>query len=211
MQEDRALERLQAILSQPEFQSEESTTWWDGLVGIVVEPLEAAWAWLWQTVGSAASGREGWLGVAMIAVSLVLLVAAATYLLRSIRLSVRGEARLQAEASAERRERSDRLWQQAQALAAAGQWAEASRAAYLSALYALDEHAVLRIQSGLTNYEHAARLSREHPELGGAFAELVRRYDRVRYGHYQVTPEAFSELSSLVQKARATPSGAVAA
>ena len=89
--------------------------------------------------------------------------------------------------------------------------AGSTRAAYLSALYALDEHAVLHIQSGLTNFEHAARLSREHPELGGAFAELVRRYDRVRYGRYQVTPEVFAELSSLVQRTRATPGWAVAA
>jgi hypothetical protein len=99
------------------------------------------------------------------------------------------------------------LWQQAQALAAGGQRDAAKRAAYLSALYALDEHAVLHVQSGLTNHEHAARLSREHPELGGAFGELVQRYDRLRYGHYQVTPEVFSEVSGLVSRARAISIG----
>src|SRR5215207_7676527 len=204
MPEDEALPRLEAILARPEFQQDESTTWWDRVVAFVLEPIAYALAWLWQTVGSAASGREGWFGVVMVALSLALLVAAGAYLLRSIRLAVRAESRLRAESGVERRERSDRLWQQAQTLAAAGQWPEATRAAYLSALYALDERAVLHVQSGLTNYEHAARLSREHPELGGAFAELVQRYDRLRYGHYQITPEAFRELSALVARARST-------
>jgi Domain of unknown function (DUF4129) len=208
MQEEEALERLETILARPEFQFDTTASWWERLWSFVLEPVAAAWAWMWQTVASAASGREGWFGLVMVAVSAALLVAALVYLLRSIRMAVRGESRLRAASRAERRERSDQLWQQAQALAAAGQWAEAARAAYLSALYALDEHAVLHVQSGLTNYEHATRLSREHPELGGAFAELVQRYDRLRYGHYQITPEVYAELTGLVSRARALSPGA---
>jgi hypothetical protein len=203
MPEDDALERLNAILARPEYQFDESTSWWAQLVAVVFEPIWNAFAWLAQTVVSAATGREGWLGLVIIVLSSALIVLATVYLGRSIQLAVRGESRLSALGSAERRERSDQLWQQAQAFAAAGQWAEAVRAAYLSALYALDEHAVLHVQSGLTNSEHAARLSREHPELGGTFAELVTRYDRLRYGHYPVTPETFTEVSALAERARA--------
>ena len=81
-------------------------------------------------------------------------------------------------------------------------WPAAVRAAYLSALYALDEHAVLHVQSGLTNREHAAQLVRLHPEYGATFAELVQRYDRLRYGRYPITADVFAELSGLVARAR---------
>src|SRR5437879_13375923 len=99
---------------------------------------------------------------------------------------------------AERRERSERLWQTAQQLAAAGQLAEAVRLVYLSALYALDERALLHIENALTNREHAGRLSAAHPELGDGFARLVQTYDRVRYGSAAVSGDAFHELSRQV-------------
>jgi hypothetical protein len=201
---------LESILARPRFQYDESTAWWDAIVAWVLGPLQVAWAWLWETLAGAASGRQGFVGLALAALSLAVIVVALIYLGRAIRLAVQTDARLREESSRERRQRSDELWQQAQQLAAAGQWQAASRAAYLSALYALDEHAVLHVHSGLTNHEHAARLSRDHPELGDSFAELVQRYDRLRYGHYQVTPETFAELSVLVARARSIPSGASA-
>jgi hypothetical protein len=73
----------------------------------------------------------------------------------------------------------------------------------LSALYALDEHALLHVQSSLTNREHAAQLLREHPHSGATFAELVQRYDRLRYGREPITAERFAELSGLVARTRA--------
>jgi hypothetical protein len=112
------------------------------------------------------------------------------------------ESRLAAESRAERRERSDQLWASAQALAARGDWPAAVRVAYLSALYALDEHALLHVQSALTNREHATQLARAHPELGTTFADLVLAYDRLRYGRYPITAEAFRDLSQLVAQAR---------
>jgi hypothetical protein len=201
--EDEALAHLQAILARPEFQYDQSSPWWSRLVSFILAPVFDAIGWLARTTLSAAIGREGWIGVAILILCVVLLAVGAAYLARSISLAIRGESKLRAVSGAERRERSDRLWHEAQGLAAAGQWAEAVRAAYLSALYALDEHAVLHVQSGLTNFEHATRLSRDHPELGGTFAELVRRYDRLRYGHDPVTAEAFTEVSALVERARA--------
>jgi hypothetical protein len=101
-----------------------------------------------------------------------------------------------------RRERSDELWSRAQLLAAEGKYAEAVRDLYLSALYALEEHALLRVQAGLTNREHASRVAQEHPELSEAFGSLVQRYDRLRYGAYAADAGSFSELSGLVERTR---------
>jgi hypothetical protein len=103
-----------------------------------------------------------------------------------------------------RRERSDRLWRSAHQLAAAGDLAEAVRALYLSALYALDERALLRVERSLTNREHARELRRMHPDLAAAFADVVDRYDGVRYGRGPVTPQSFAELSGLVERSRDT-------
>jgi len=69
-------------------------------------------------------------------------------------------------------------------------------------LYALDERALLHVETSLTNREHAGQLRRSHPELGKTFAEVVDRYDRVRYGRFPVTQQTFTELSGLVARAR---------
>ena len=104
------------------------------------------------------------------------------------------------------RARSDALWQEGLELERAGRYAEAGRALYLSALYALEEHDLLSIQEGETNQEHARRAARAAgagPELGDTFQELVRRYDRLRYGHVDVDRPAVEELRRLVAQTRA--------
>jgi Domain of unknown function (DUF4129) len=202
MPRDQALEQLHQILNRPEFQTQPARPWWEQLLAAVYEQLYSLYAQLVQSITSAASGREGWLGLAALVVGGALLLAVVLYLVRAIRLAVVREATLRAETRAERRERSDQLWATAQWLASVGDWSAALRAAYLSALYALDEHALLHVQSGLTNREHAAHLQREHPELGRTFWELVQRYDRLRYGGAPITADAFAELSGLVARAR---------
>jgi len=204
MSENQALDQLHQILGRAEFQTDESLPWWQQLLLAVVNVLLDLWAQAYQAVSDAASGREGLLGVIALAVGVVVAAAVGVYLVRSIRLAVVRESRAAAESRSERRDRSDRLWETAQRLAGAGDWPAAVRAAYLSALYALDEHALLHIESGLTNLEHARRLAREHPEHGAPFAELVQRYDRLRYGRTAITAEAFADLSRLVAQARAS-------
>jgi uncharacterized membrane protein YcjF (UPF0283 family) len=198
-----ALEQLQRILARPEFQTDQSRSWWEQLQTAISDMLFNLFVLLAQTVGDAAGGREGWVGLVALAVGAISVLAVLVYLVRAIRLAVVREARLKAESLAQRRERSDRLWDTAQQLAAAGDWPAAVRAAYLSALYALDEHALLHVQSGLTNREHATGLAQAHPELDdGTFAELVMRYDRLRYGRFPITAAAYEDLSHLVVRAR---------
>jgi hypothetical protein len=203
MGEDQALAHLRDILARPEYHVEQTPSWWQQLLSPVFDVIEYLVAQLIQTVLETTGGREGWFGIAVLLVCAVLIAVVGVYLVRLVRLSVVRESRVTAATLAERRERSERLWQTAHQLAAAGEFAEAIRILYLSALYALDERALLHVESSQTNREHARQLSRAHPALGEAFFEVVERYDRVRYGRFLVTQATFAELSRLVERARA--------
>jgi hypothetical protein len=202
MGEDQAIERLQLILAGPEFQTDQSRSWWEQLLAPVLDLVIYLVARLIQTLVDTTSGREGWVGIVVLALCLALIGAVVVYLVRAIRLSVARESRLRTASVAERRERSERLWQTAQQLAAAGELADAVRVLYLSALYALDERALLHVERGLTNREHARELRRVHPEVAQTFAAVVDTYDRVRYGRFPATEATFAELSGLVATSR---------
>jgi hypothetical protein len=200
--EDLALARLQDILARPEYQVDQARPWWQVLLAPVFDLISYLVARFIQTLVDTTAGREGWFGLAVEAVCLALLAVVLVYLVRAVRLSVTRDSRVGSVRLAERRERSDRLWQSAQQLAAAGQLAEAVRLVYLSALYALDERALLHVESSLTNREHARQLSRLHPDVGQSFSDVVQHYDRLRYGALPVTETAFAELSGRVARAR---------
>ena len=202
MGEDAALARLQDILARPEYQFDQARPWWQVLLAPLFDLIGYLLARFIQTLVDTTAGREGWFGLAVEAVCVALFAVVLVYLVRAVRLSVTRESRVGSVKLAERRERSDRLWQAAQQLAAAGQLAEAVRLVYLSALYALDERALLHVESSLTNREHARQLSQLHPDVGQMFAEVVQHYDRLRYGRLLVTETAFAELSGQVARAR---------
>jgi hypothetical protein len=202
MSDEQALDRLHAILARPDFDVRGAPSLLQQIQTAILDWLFNQFAVLWQSIRGAASGQEGWLGLGALVFAVLVIAAVVLYLVRSVRLTVLREGRLAAEIRAERRERSDQLWSTAQALAARGDWPGAVRAAYLSALYALDEHALLHVQTALTNREHATELARAHPDLGPTFAELVRAYDGLRYGRDPITAEAFADLSHLVARAR---------
>lgn len=202
MGEDAALGRLHDILARPEYQVDQAGPWWEQLFAPVFDLLGYLLARFVQTLVDTTAGREGWFGVGIAAVCALLFVVVSVYLVRAVRLSVTRESRVGSVRLAERRERSDSLWQTAHQLAAAGELAEAIRLVYLSALYALDERALLHVESSLTNREHARQLSLNHPEVAPTFAEVVQHYDRIRYGRFPVSATTFSELSARVARAR---------
>ena len=202
MSEDEALQHLHAILARPEYQFDRSKPWWQQLLAPL---LDFAWrqlSQLIQLVLDASAGREGGLGLGLLVGSGLVLGVTVVYLVRAVRLSVMRESTLRSASLAERRERSDQFWQTAQQLAATGQYAEAVRFSYLSALYALDERALLHVELSLTNREHALRLKRGYPSLGDSFGELVERYERVRYGQADVASAGFAEFSGRAQRVR---------
>jgi len=211
MPEDQALDRLHTILARPEYRFDDSAPWWQQLLTPI---LTYVWDLLSQLVAlvlASATGREGSVGLVVLVVAVGCLVGAVAYLVRALRLSVLRQAELRGASLAERRERSDQLCQAAHHAADASNYAEAVRLLYLSALYALDEHALLHVERSLTNREHAQRLRRAHPALAETFADLVDRYERVRYGRAAVAPEAFADFSGRAQHVRtAALGGAVA-
>jgi hypothetical protein len=202
MGEDQALAQLHAILARPEFQFERSVPWWQQLLGPVIDFAWNQLGLLIQLVLDASSGRQGSVGIVVLVVCAAVLIFATAYLVRAVRLSVVRETQLRSASLAQRRERSDQLWRTAQQLAAAGELVEATRLAYLSALYALDERALLHVETNMTNREHAQRLKEQHPVLGSSFDELVERYERVRYGRAPVGAEAYTDFSARAQRVR---------
>jgi hypothetical protein len=204
MGEDQALARLGDILARPEYQVDTSVPWWQQLLAPVLDLIWLLITRVFQTANDSAAGKEGILGWGVLAVCALLFVAVVVYLARAVRISVLRESRMAGASLAERRQRSDELWQAAQALATAGQFAEAVRMLYLSALYALDERALLHVEASLTNREHAQRLRQLHPEMAGTFADVVERYDHLRYGQAPIGGETFGELSQRVELVRTT-------
>lgn len=208
MGEDAALQQLQDILARPEFQWETSRPFWEQLLAPIGELLVKALAQFVQLTSDTLSGREGWFGLSALALALVVLLAGGAYLVRSVRLAVTRESRVQQQSAALRRQRSDELWHEAQQLASQGRLADATRLAYLSALYVLDERALLHVENSLTNREHAHRVGADHPRVGATFVRLVDAYDRLRFGRSTVTAENFAELVSLATAAREAATGA---
>jgi hypothetical protein len=202
MPEDQALQRLHEILARPEYQTRASESWWQQLLVPVWDLVRSLVERLVVAIANASSGREGWVGLAVLAFCLLLIGIVAVYLVRTVRISVRRDSGVRSQTLAERRERSERLWQTAQQLAAAGEWPDAVRVVYLSALYALDERALLHVESSLTNREHVLQLHRLHPELALTFADVVDSYDRLRYGSFPLSAVAFGDLSRRVSRAR---------
>jgi hypothetical protein len=201
--ETRALAALRDILARPEFAAQGSVDPWDIVWQAVRGLLEDFLGWLLSPVRDVVAGQASWIEAAVVVVAIAGLVAAVVYAARAVGLSVVRDSAPAARAAAQRRERSDRLWRKAHDLAAAGRLAEATRVLYLSALYALEEHDVLRIEAALTNREHALSLARVDPSAAADLAAVVQRYDRVRYGGEDATPAAFADLDALVGRARA--------
>lgn len=203
--ENAALSRLQSILDQPQYAGG-GRPWWDDLVRPLADAVSSALAQIWELLSSASSGREGTYGWSVLAICAILVLTVAVYLTRTVGIAVRADQRVSTRGHAERRERSERYWTEAQTLAAAGHLDEAMRAMYLSALYALDERTLLHVENGLTNREHAHLLDR-HPPVANAFSAVVEVYDRLRYGGAAVTASAVSDFQMLVALSRQSALG----
>jgi hypothetical protein len=199
--EAAALERLRQILARPEFQPEPRPVW-ERLAGAVRDWLADLLTELLRGIPDAVQGRLGWVQAVVVLAALAAVVALAVYVGRAVGLSVSRDAGRRAAEAARVRARSDALWRDGQALGREGRYAEACRALYLSALYALEEHELLRVEAGETNREHAERARTALPGLGDTFRVLVQRYDRLRYGHFPVDRAAFEEIADLVAQTR---------
>ena len=103
MGEDQALVRLHAILARPEFQAHRDVPWWQQLFAPVFDLAWSLLAQLVQLVLDTTSGRQGSIGILVLALSAVVLLVAMAYLVRAVRLSVVRETQLRSASLAERR------------------------------------------------------------------------------------------------------------
>lgn len=198
--EAQALQSLRDILARPELQPTPVSPWavlQQAILGWLRDLLLTATA----HVRDAATGREGVLGVVLLALAVLVVVLVIVFLVRALRRQFVSDGP-EEMVRARQRERSDQIWREAGEHAARGAYAEAVKALYLSALYALDERAVLPLHEGLTNHEHAARLLTAQPAVADPFGELVRGYDRLRYGGYEADAAAFARLRPLAERSR---------
>lgn len=203
MEESEALERLSAVLARAEFQVAGARNFWEQIVEAASRLLEDMVLRMASAILKAAVGEGGLMGYAVLGVSFALVVVLTVGFVRAIRLSVVRDSGEAARAAAARRERADRLWREGHELARQGQFGEAVRALYLSALYSLEERDVLEVRESFTNREHALRVREAMGRDGSeAFGRLVQRFDRVRYGHYAADDETFAEVRGLVESTR---------
>ncbi len=230
MTEAQALERLRLILARPEFQPQPGPFWERWFTAVRDWLADRLLDLLGLLRGAPALDIRNLNAVQVVALIIALMAVAGVvfFVARGVGLAVSRDARLRAATSARVRARSDQLWQEGQALAQSGRFAEGCRALYLSALYALEEHGLVRVEVAQTNREHAERAVRAEPglarsshlpdgvaakarsalpgtrnaDLGETFSSLVQRYDRLRYGHYEVDRTGFDEISALVGRTR---------
>jgi hypothetical protein len=199
--ETEALAALRQILARPEFQTPPPPIWerwWrraqEWLIDQIMDFL--------QRLSPDTLARLDWVQLIVLLLACIVILAVLAFVARGIGLAVGQESRLRATRQGRSRERSDQLWRQGHALAAEGRLAESARALYLSALYALAERGLLRVDEAQTNREHAVRAVRVEARLGRLFERLVSEYDRLRYGQYDVDRRTIGELSELVGQMR---------
>ncbi|MFN8492675.1 MAG: DUF4129 domain-containing protein [Caldilineaceae bacterium] len=99
--------------------------------------------------------------------------------------------------------------QQATVLAQAGNYREAVRQLYLSALLSLEEHALIRYDRSLTNREVLAQVQKQRP-VQSHLQPIVETFDNVWYGIHEPDQATFvdyaqeiDELAEMVQQSPA--------
>lgn len=94
---------------------------------------------------------------------------------------------------------ADDPWQQADRLAAAGQFEEAAHAMYRGVLSGLARRERVRLDPAKTSGDYARELRRRGAPSYGAFRTFVRRFDVAVYGYGGCTADSVAELRQLAQ------------
>lgn len=151
-------------------------------------------------VGALSDERTPWIAGAVGLMGIGLL---AFYLFRGLRGHGGGAdlaARMGRGRRPERPLTPDERWQEANDLAAAGEWTAALRGGYLALLYELDKQGLIRYVPAQTNREHERQLRRSQPGLAPAFANLTALVDSRLFGGVPATAEDFEAGSSLIEQ-----------
>jgi hypothetical protein len=85
----------------------------------------------------------------------------------------------------------------ARSLSGSGDYRQAVRYLYLSALLLLDERGLLRYNRTQTNREYLRQLSAQ-PELAGQLRPVIETFDRVWYGFQPVDEDSYAQYIAQV-------------
>jgi hypothetical protein len=109
----------------------------------------------------------------------------------------------------------DELRQRAERFAAQGNFREALRHRFIAMLLLLDQRGVWRYDVRRTNWEHIGALRRETTRLPlvAPLSDLTQRFDRVRYGGADCSPDEWTsfqrDVQSVETQAQSAPAKAV--
>ena len=196
------LKRLEDILARPEFQWQPQTVsplqvLWDR----VMEFLLKATAWILRLGGSSSQVVPGWVGPLVVALLFGGMVA---YIIHGAWKSTVSEAELLSpDANIETLSPESSL-QRAQQMAESGDYRQATRYLYLSALLRLDENGLLRYDRALTNREYL-RQAASQPGLVGPLRAIIETFDRVWYGFQPIDASAYQDYAQKIQQLRSQP------
>ncbi len=180
-----AQQRLDQMLSEPPFASQEGKTLLQQLIEKILDALE----WLLSPLGNEDGTARSLLGMVIWVVGIILIVGILFLVARNIYRSLTAEVRLQEQQETLPRLSAKAAQQQAQSLANQGDYRTAIRYLYLSALLWLDERNLLIYDHALTNREYLAQL--QDVTLRERLKPIVETFDRVWYGHAPVSADEF--------------------
>ncbi|MEK8132290.1 DUF4129 domain-containing protein [Paenibacillus filicis] len=147
-------------------------------------------------------GTSKLLAYTVLGIVLVLLGAAILWLIRSAILLRRSRMRSVFGSAADLDRSSAVYREEAERLAAAGDYAEAVRRMFLGLLLQLDEQGWVRAEKWKTNREYIEELLDSKPGLAASFADVAALFEHVVYGGGEVSSSDYVRLRDMAEAAQ---------
>lgn len=195
------LQQLQYILSRPEFQ------WQPQQPSPLGEWLNRMLRWLGdlldRLLGNSGVNLSLRLGnYVFIGLGVLLIIGVLLYAWRSLRRSLAPESALADDQALEEENlTADSALKKAHTLSISGDYRQAVRYLYLSALLLLDEHGLLRYDRSRTNREYLRSVA-HLPDLAANLRQVVDTFDRVWYGYQPLDQSDFERYAEQVARLR---------
>lgn len=202
------LRSLDSILAQPVFHPLQNPL--DRLLGLLGDLILNVLAAIAQFL-SGLTGRAPGLGLPLLILAPVFLVVLAVLAVLLARAIVRrAVADIPATDMSGEPATFSSAESRAESEAARGDYRAALRYLVLATILDLQERGLLDLRPGLTNREYLRDLRRQAEQLRSPLAELVDAFDRVWYGHQEVSAEEYARYEALAREARAAARQSVA-
>lgn len=129
---------------------------------------------------------------------LAALAAAILWMMRLLILERRSRRRIVFRSAVELDRSSARLAEEAQRFAAAGDYPEAVRHAFLALLLLMNEREWVRAQTWKTNREYAEELHDREPAAARSFIAAARLFEHVYYGRGEAEARDYERMTELL-------------